>query len=190
MARHVDPDDGSFRRSLLRAAAGGLVALVVTFAITAAFTQFGRDDGSGGPAVTFTGTPAVLAQTETVEPAPSPSPVPSPTPVPRPSPPAPTPAEVTEPPERMVTVQVLYSPATQSQAEEAAAVLREMGYDVVAVNSTHHTRDATTVLASPGHENAAEALRDSDGRFGVIEPNTIFNKDVHLHVIVGPDFTT
>lgn len=187
MAQHVDPDDHSFRRSLLRAAAGGLVALVVTFAITGLLTRLGRDDGSSGPAVVFTGGPTVAPQTESVEPSPevtqAPSPEASPTT-------AATPTEVTEQPDRMITVQVLYTGADDTAAAEAASVLRDQGYDVVAVNGTQHAVDSTTVLYSPGHADDAEELRDLDGRFGVVDANTIFVESVNLHVIIGPDFTT
>lgn len=191
MARHVDPDDHSFRRSLLRAAAGGLVALVVTFAITGILTRLGRDDGQSGPAVFLTATPTEVAQAEITETSPPPASEP-PSPTPEPSPRAvPTPAEVTEQPDTAgVTVQVLYNGADDTVAAEAAEALRELGYDVVAVNDTEHTADATTVLYSPGQEQAAEDLREIDGRFGLVEPNTIFVESVNLHVLVGPDFST
>lgn len=191
MARHVDPDDNSFRRSLLRAAAGGLVALVVTFAITGILTRLGRDDGRSGPAVFLTGTPTEVAQAEITETSPPPaSERPSPTPDPSPRA-VPTPAEVTEQPDAAgVTVQVLYNGADDAVAAEAAEALRELGYDVVAVNDTEHTADATTILYSPGHQQAAEDLRERDGRFGMVEANTIFVESVNLHVLVGPDFST
>ena len=189
MARHVDSDDHSFRRSLLRAAAGGLVALVVTFAITGILTRLGRDDGRSGPAVFLTGTPTEIAEAETTETAPPEDPG-DPSPTAEPSPTAvPTPAEVTEQPNTAgVTVQVLYNGASDALAVEAADALRELGYDVVAVNGTQHTADTTRVLYSPGQEQAAEQLRERDGRFGMVEPNTIFVESVNLHVIVGPDF--
>jgi hypothetical protein len=187
MARHIESGDTSFRRSLLRAAGGGLVALVVTFAITGLLTRLGREDPNEGPAVVFTDTPTVAAQTESVEPTAAPS-----TPSPEPAPTVtaePTPAEITEAPDRDVTVQVLYSGSSDDLGAEAAEALRELGYEVVAVNGTQHTRDATTVLFSPGYEDAAEQLRDRDGRFGLLEANDTFVESVSLHVIVGPDFT-
>lgn len=186
MARHVDPDDHSFRRSLLRAAAGGLAALVVTFAITGLLTRLGRDDGSAGPAVMLTATPTVAALAETPLPTPSPEQAPTAEPSPKAEE---TPAEITEPPAGDVTVQVLYTGASDAVGAAAAETLRELGYDVVAVNGTQHEVAATTVLFSPGHEAAAEQLRERDGRFGVVEANTIFVESVNLHVIVGPDFS-
>src|SRR5688500_1838966 len=63
MVRHVDPSDDSFRRSLLRAAGGGLVAMVVTFGITAVLASVGRnEDVAGGPAVA---TPSAAPELET-----------------------------------------------------------------------------------------------------------------------------
>ncbi|MDP9405304.1 MAG: hypothetical protein M3O86_01705, partial [Actinomycetota bacterium] len=59
MARHATPGDDSFRRSLGRAVAGGLVAMAVTALITGLLTQLGRDDGSGGPAVVLAPGPTV-----------------------------------------------------------------------------------------------------------------------------------
>lgn len=191
MSRHIDPGDHSFRRSLLRAAAGGLAALAVTAAATALLTRLGRDDGTGGPAVVLTDA-ATPAPATTLE-APSPSPEPeATTPAPAPEPTEPTeratPAELTEEPNGTVTVQVLYNGGSSDLAEEAAAALRELGYDVVAVNGTQHTVEETTVFASPGSRDAAEALREADPRFRLVEENTVFVPEVNLHVILGPEF--
>lgn len=193
MPRHVDPDDDSFRRSLLRAAAGGVAAMVVTFGIVAVLTVVGRDDGQGGPAVVFTDGPTAAApassevaalpeaqpQTEAVR-----DPRPKPT---RPEPTA-TPQEVVEDAEDDGTVQVLYGFGLQDQAGEAAAVLRDLGYIVVAVNSTSHVVESTTVFATPGHTDLAERLLEEDARFGAIDENTVFSPDVELHVVVGAEF--
>ena len=182
MVRHVDPSDDSFRRSLLRAMAGGLAAMLVTFAITALLASVGRND-SGGPAVQ----------------SPSPSPAAS---VAVSQPPAPS-EIVTEPPVEAteaateepddpstVTVQVLDTVGTGQGAAalEAAEVLRDLGYDVVAVNPTRRTADTTTVLATAGYRDEAEALLGQDDRFGEVRNNDGFSDEVDLHVIVAEDF--
>jgi LytR cell envelope-related transcriptional attenuator len=184
MARHVDPEDRSFRQSLLRAAAGGLVALIVTFGITGVLTNLGRDRGTGGPAMVLTDTPSA-PQTQITAPPPSPSEEP----VAASEPPATeTPVETTEAPRSTITVQVLDAVGSGTQAEEAAQVLRDLGYEVVVVNPTPRRVEATTVMFSTGHEADAEALREADDRFAKIKPNADFNADVNLHVLVGPDF--
>lgn len=190
MARHVDPEDTSFRRSLLRAAAGGLAALVLTFGITAVLTRTGQIGDGGGPAMILTAppsdTPTVAALPETELPTPEPQPEPT---QPAATTPAPTPAEVTENPVAGVTVQVLEQVGAEAQAAQAAEVLRELGYDVVAVNVTDRQVDTTTVLASKGHAADAEQLKTFDPRFAVITDNDGFSPDVDLHVIVGADFS-
>lgn len=180
MARHADPDDSTFARSLLRAAAGGLVAMVVTFAITAVLTQIGRDSPADGPAVSFD-------DGLTSGPSPSP-PAPQPTDHATSAPTEPTVAPASEIAREPVTVQVLYAPALEDVAGEAAEVLRDLGYDVVAVNATARTTDVTTILATGGHEEEAAELRDTDPRFAQIDANDGFSEAVDLHVLVGPDF--
>lgn len=192
MPRHVDPNDHSFRRSLIRAALGGLAVLVVTFGITAALSQLGRDAGEDSPAVTFTGVPSEpVALTE-----PPPTAVPTqaddskvaaePTPEPTSEP---APAETEAPAEADATVQVLDAVGTGSFAADAAAALQELGYEVVVVNTTPRRVQRTTVLYTDGHEAAAEGLRRTDDRFGQIRRNADFSESVDLHVLVGPDFT-
>jgi hypothetical protein len=180
MARHTDPDDTSFRRSLLRAAAGGLIAMVVTFAITAVLTQIGRDAPSQGPVVEFD---------DALTSGPSPSPVlPQPTAAETSRPTEPVVEPASEIARDMVTVQVLYAPGLDDLAGEVAAILRDLGYSVAAVNATDRTTDTTTILATAGREEAAEELRDADPRFGVIAENDGFSESVDLHILVGADF--
>ena len=192
MARHVDPDDDSFRRSLIRAALGGLAALVITFGITGALTQLGRDTGEGGPAVTFTGGPSAPVSVTQEPPSPAVTAAPEselaadPTPQPT-SEPAPEQSDADDPGD--VTVQVLDAVGTGTFAEDAAATLRELGYDVVVVNTTPRRLEQTRVLFTEGHEQDAQALRNADDRFGDIRPNADFSPTVDLHVLVGPDFT-
>lgn len=182
MARHARPDDTSFRRSLLRAAGGGLLAMVITFAITGLLTQIGRDDPAGGP---------VVSADQSLTSGPSPSPVlPEPTPETASRPTEPTVEPASEIAREPVTVQVLYVPGRDSLAGEVAAVLRDLGYDVVAVNETARPAETTTILATAGQEEQAAELRDADPRFSRIEENDGFSEAVDLHVLVGPDFAT
>jgi hypothetical protein len=180
MARHTDPDDTTFRRSLLRAAAGGLIALVVTFAITAVLTQVSRDTPADGP---------VVFEDQELTSGPSPSP-----PAPEPTEPAtsrptePTVEPASEIAREPVTVQVLHIPGLEDTAGEVAAVLRDLGYVVEAVNETARTTRTTTILATTGYEDAAQELRDTDPRFAQIDSNDGFSESVNLHVLVGADF--
>lgn len=184
MANHVDPDDRSFRTSLLRAAAGGLAALVVTFGVTGVLTVIGRDDGTGGPAMEAPG-PTEVAQVASPSPPAEAEPTAAAS---APATPSPTPLEATESTLGQVTVQVLDAVGSGPQAQAAADTLRELGYDVVVVNPTPRRVEATTIMATPGHEDEARALRRQDDRFGVITANVDFNQSVDLHVLVGPDF--
>lgn len=189
MARHVDPDDTSFRRSLLRAAAGGVAALVLTFAITAVLMRTGQIGDRGGPAMVLTAPPSDAVATVPAFPTPSPEPEPELEPTQPPTTPAPEPTEASEIPVAGISVQVLEQVGAEAQAAEAAQVLRQLGYNVVAVNTTDRQVDTTTVLASAGYAEAAEQLQQSDERFGVVTANDGFSEDVHLHVIVGADFS-
>lgn len=189
MARHNAGDNRSFRSSLARSAAGGLVALIVTFGITGVLSVVGRDDGTGGPAMVAqpTEVPQRSESTPAAEPA---SPSASASPAAAEATPTSIPQETTEPDPDGVTVQVLDAVGSGTQADQAAAVLRDLGYTVVVVNPTPRRVKATTVLATPGSEEAAEALRDEDPRFGIVKRNNAFNRSVDLHVLVGPDFTS
>ena len=184
MANHADPDDRSFRTSLLRAAAGGVAALIVTFGVTGVLTVLGRDSGAGGPAMQATG-PTEVAQLSTPSPPAEAEPTAA---APPPATPSPTPQEATESRLGQVTVQVLDAVGSGTQAQEAADVLRELGYTVVVVNQTPRRVERTTVMATPGHEDEARALREQDERFAEIARNVDFNPAVDLHVLVGPDF--
>lgn len=191
MGRHIDPDDTSFRRSLLRAFAGGLVALVVTFAVTALLTVVGREDPDGGPVVSA---PESTQATQAPSPTEAPTAADAPTPAVTESPPGdlgatdgPTTQTATDD-AQAVTVQVLDAAGTGTYAADAADVLRELGYDVIVVNPTARRVQTTTILATPGFEDAAAQLQQQDPRFAKIDENTDFNASVNLHVLVGPDF--
>jgi hypothetical protein len=187
MGRHADPDDDSFRRSLLRALGGGVLAMVVTFGITAALTLVGREDlNEPGPAMV---SPSTVAEAPTVDP-------PQPTEQEATDPPtaAPEPAEPTEPatPDDPsdVTVQVLdiVGNGQGRAALDAQEVLLGLGYDVVALYGTDRTTDTTVILYTKGHRDEAEALRQTDDRFTEVRRNDGFSNEVDLHVLVAEDF--
>ena len=86
------------------------------------------------------------------------------------------------------TVQVLDAGGGSSATNEAADALREMGYDVVAINSSRTDYPTTTVLYTDGNEAEAEALPARDERFADTAPNERLSEGVDLHVVVGPDW--
>lgn len=86
------------------------------------------------------------------------------------------------------TVQVLDAGGGSDATNDAADVLRELGYDVVAINSSRTDFDTTTVLFTEGNDAEAEALSARDDRFAETAPNERLSDDVDLHVVVGPDW--
>lgn len=86
------------------------------------------------------------------------------------------------------TVQVLDAGGGSTATNEAADILREMGYDVVAINSSRTDYPVTTVLYTEGNEAEAEALPARDERFAETAPNERLSEGVDLHVVVGPDW--
>lgn len=86
------------------------------------------------------------------------------------------------------TVQVLDAGGGSTATNEAADILREMGYDVVAINSSRTEYPITTVLYTEGNEAEAEALPARDERFAETAPNERLSEGVDLHVVVGPDW--
>ena len=193
MGRHADPDDDSFRRSLLRALGGGVLAMLVTFGITAALTVVGRDDADEpGPAMI---SPSEVAQAPTVD-----APEPTQPAITDPPTSVPEPTEPTEQAEQAtdatpddpsdVTVQVLdiVGNGQGRDALDAQEVLLGLGYDVVALYGTDRTTDTTVVLFTKGHRDEAEALRDADPRFAEIRRNDGFSTEVDLHVLVAEGF--
>ena len=86
------------------------------------------------------------------------------------------------------SVQVLDAGGGSSAASDVAAVLGDLGYDVVAINSSRVDYDVTTVLYTSGNDAEAEALHARDDRFAATEPNERLSEGVDLHVVVGPDW--
>lgn len=87
------------------------------------------------------------------------------------------------------TVQVLDAGGGSTATNEAADALREMGYDVVAINSSRTNYPTTTVLYTEGNDAEAEALFARDDRFAETAPNERLSEGVDLHVVVGPDWS-
>ena len=192
MARHVDPDDNSFRRTLGRAALGGLVALAVTAGITGALART-RAPGGQGPTVALE-SPSAAPVTEEPEDAP-------------PSElndddgfstitPTEFGTELGEPTESetptedvsTIQIQVLDGVGDVVRADDAEDVLVDLGYNVVLTDAAAVAYDVTTVIYTSGNKEAAEALTRRDPRFTTIAPNTDLKAKVDLHVVVGADW--
>lgn len=86
------------------------------------------------------------------------------------------------------SVQVLDAGGGSTAADDVEEALLDLGYDVVAVNSSGTDYDVTTVLYTEGSDAEAEALRARDERFAQIAPNKRLSDAVDLHVVVGPDW--
>lgn len=95
--------------------------------------------------------------------------------------------EAARPPEE-TTVQVLDAGGGSSATSAAQDALTEMGYDVVATNTSRIDYPETTVLYTEGNDAEAEALRARDARFGEIALNERLSDAVDIHVVVGPDW--
>lgn len=191
MARHVDPDDNSFRRTLMKAALGGLVALAVTAAITGVLART-RAPGGQGPAVAFE-TPSAAAATEETDAPPSELSAgggfDTITPTERTElPTEPTEAETPTEDVSSIQIQVLDGVGDLVRADDAEDVLRELGYNVVLTDAAAVAYEATTVIYTNGNRDAAEALTRRDPRFTTIAPNTDLKAKVDLHVVVGADW--
>lgn len=213
MARHADPNDTSFQRSLARAAGRALLLLAVVAAMTAGVARLGtrgtEGDVSrppGGPLATtlpasqspseddgdvledLTETPR---ETVAITPAPPDAPQPGEVPTPTEEPGIPPEGEPGASPTAVpsgVTVQVLDGVGDEERSRSAAARLEELGYEVVAVNLSSRQAAETSVLYTQGNRAAAEQLVASDPRFRAVEANDRFAADVTLHVVVGADW--
>ena len=86
------------------------------------------------------------------------------------------------------SVQVLDAGGGSTATGDVADALAELGYDVVAVNSSRTDYSVTTVLYTAGNEAEADALNARDQRFAATAENERLSEDVDLHVVVGPDW--
>ena len=194
MARHSDPDDGSFARSLLRAFLGGVGALILTAGVTGVLAQTGAIGSSND-------SPAVVTEA----PAASPSPTAEPTPTPSEPDPFATDPEAFEIPAAGdseepteagagafdpgdVSVQVLDGVGDLVHAQDAADVLRDLGYEVINLDAAAIEYPETTIIFTEGHRDDAEALMAHDPRFAKIAPNTDLTAPADLHIVVGTDW--
>ena len=181
MARHVDPDDTSFGRTLARAALGGVLALVITAVVAAVVA---RTTAPAEPS------PVVLAPPEVPT---TPPPLVPPTEAGSPGLDVPGLSETggagpTEEPSEEIRVQVLDGVGDITRANDAADVLRELGYTVALTDSAAIAYEVTTVIYTEGHREDAEELTRRDDRFVAIEENDDLEADVDLHVVVGSDW--
>ncbi|HWB70933.1 MAG TPA: LytR C-terminal domain-containing protein [Egibacteraceae bacterium] len=212
MGRHADPDARHFYGSLVGAAVRGLLAVALAVGLYLVLASV-RPGGAGGPVVVSDDAPDTRARpSPTGEGERGPSPIAPPATHPSPasttSPPAPPPPTPSAPesaaappasaspspdvlaqaaPPSQTTVQVLDGVGDGVRARRAAAVLRELGYDVVAVNAAVEY-STTTVLYSRGHEAEARALMARDRRFAALRRNPNLSESVDLHVVVGRDW--
>lgn len=198
MARHADPSDRSFQRSLTRAVVRGLLLVLGAAALVFAVGRLtARDDvvlapPSASPQPVMTESPSSsVADTVSQSPrasvviSPRPSPTPSPTPAQEP-----TQAEqaVQGRPPAELRVQVLDGTGDDQRTQAVVGVLEELGYQVVAVNPVSVAVPATSVLYSDGFETDAQALTAGDPRFGAPAVNDRFSPEVDLHVLVGENW--
>jgi hypothetical protein len=86
------------------------------------------------------------------------------------------------------SVQVLNAGGGSDATEEAADALRELGYDVVAVNESRVDLTETTVLFTEGNKTEGQALRAREDRVVGIAVNDRLSDGVDLHVLVAPDW--
>jgi hypothetical protein len=87
------------------------------------------------------------------------------------------------------TVQVLDAGGGSSATAEAEAALADLGYDVLAVNTSRVDYPTTTVLYTDGNDAEAEALRARDDRFAEVAPNERLSEAVDIHIAVGADWS-
>lgn len=192
MGRHDDPDPAPFYASLGRAMLRGLLALALSFGLYAVLASI-RDGGQSPPPVALRATEASTERAAQTPPAVqetaawlTPGPTPSATSRASPSPSGDLTAAA--PRAADTTVQVLDGGAGRRRTDEVVAVLRTLGYPVVAVNKAVRSYKVTTVFYSRGEEASARALRARDRRFAEIDANPNLNPRVALHVVVGTDW--
>lgn len=207
MGRHVEPGDGSFRRSVAATLARTVLLVLVVAAVTLLASRVGGGKGTeaGDPVIRGPARASASASDDlppdpgdAIEPeapatgrsaSPSAGPVP-PSDAPsmdRSSTGAPvgTPTASAPP---AATVQILFEGATRLAADDARAALEALGYEVVAVNAVRRRIDVTTALAVEGHEEAARQLAAREPRIAEVRPNARYSDAVDVHLLVGRDW--
>ncbi|WP_370326971.1 LytR C-terminal domain-containing protein [Euzebya sp.] len=86
------------------------------------------------------------------------------------------------------SVQVLDAGGGQARVDAVVSALEQIGYDIVARQSSSRDVERTTVYFTDGNQPQAEGLRARDPRFQVVEANQGLSDGVDIHVLVGPDF--
>lgn len=101
------------------------------------------------------------------------------------SPPAPEPAPS---PKRSGKLQVLNGSATSGTGQKAADRLREVGYEIVAVQNASRRYEKTTIFYQEGSRALADEIAALFG-FGIVEaaPSNL-SKQVPISVVVGDDY--
>jgi hypothetical protein len=92
-----------------------------------------------------------------------------------------------KPPAR-TTVQVLDGGAGPGATQEVVTLLRDLGYDIVAVSGARCCYDETTVLYTSGNLPLGRAMADRDERFAAVRPSPNLSESVDVHVVVGRDW--
>ena len=198
MGRHDDPDPAPFYTSLGSAILRGLLALFLSFGLYAVLASI-RDVGTPPPATTGLRStdagsageaPVDVFESAPTDRAPSPdgrssSQIDERTPT---ASPAGSDQLADAPSPRATTVQVLDAGAGGRGTDEVVTRLKQLGYEVVAVNDATRAYDVTTVFYTDGQEAAAQALRVRDSRFSKLGPNRNLSKAVDLHVVAGSDW--
>lgn len=219
VGRHEHPDGGAFYRSLGISALRALLILVVVALATAAVVVLSADLSPGSPAMEMPQGAAASDEPDAPdgpdeqdapdateagsrpaldvalsEPTQAPTPTPTSTPTSAPTPtPEPAPSAATEEPEvkepGATLVQVLDGGGGPSATQEVVGVLRDLGYDIVAVSGARCCYEETTVLFTEGNEAVGRALADRDDRLKEVRANPNLSESVDLHVVVGRDWS-
>ena len=214
-AKHTSPRDRSFRRSLLRNAAGGVGLVVLVAAIFGVLGMIGRDDPTlniaDGPeepeedVATEEAPGEVPAETPAEEPAEGPAEEPAETPAEEPAEEQPAepaeegpaepaeeePAEEPSPPAiepSEISVQVLdgYREDGGAAADAVYEQLESAGYRIIARNPAI-AYEVTTVLWTAGYEAEGRQVAEEIGAPEAREQPGNLSTSVNVHVVVGAD---
>jgi hypothetical protein len=209
--RHLDPDDGSFVRSVAAVAARAALTVAALGAAVGVVAMVGRGAGRAADGQEAPADEQVAAAQATGESLPAGAFPPAAGPLdagtvaapeeglPPPSSmaqsagadgPTPLAESVTAAgrPAAEVTVQILDGVGDPARVAAVAARLADLGYVVVARNSVRQPVAETVVLATAGSTAEAAALVAADPRFRSVALNERFSPEVDLHVLVGADW--
>lgn len=177
-------DPGNEGSSIAGPLIRALLAAAVAFGVY--WLVFGQDDPAEDVAVEPT----------TTEATPAPTVPPEPTTTPPTIDPAPTPTITGDPglpeqPGQGVSAQVLNGTDDQAVFDDAVQTLVDFGYDVTESGRAANDYAVTTIFATEGHEDDAQALQQADPRFTTIGENPgNLTTEIDIHVVIGQDWTT